>query len=53
MTRLARIVVPGCPHHITQRGDHRECIFFKDGDHQIYRKLLAEQARKARLEIWA
>ena len=53
MTRLARIVVPGLPHHVTQRGNRREAIFFEDGDHEIYRDLLAEQARKARVEVWA
>jgi putative transposase len=53
MTRLARIVVPGLPHHVTQRGNRREPIFFEDGDHANYRDLLAEQARKAGVEVWA
>src|SRR5437868_4685727 len=53
MTRLARIVVPGLPHHVTQRGNRREAIFFEDGDQEIYRDLLAEQARKAGVEVWA
>src|SRR5215469_2923177 len=53
MARLARIVVPHCPHHVTQRGNRREPIFFEDGDQDIYRDLLAEQAEKARLEVWA
>ena len=43
MTRLARIVVPGLPHHVTQRGNRREASFFEDGDQEIYRDLLAEQ----------
>jgi REP element-mobilizing transposase RayT len=53
MPGLARIVVPGLPHHITQRGNRREAIFFEDGDHEVYRGLLAEQARKAGVEVWA
>lgn len=53
MPRIARIVVPGLPHHITQRGNRREAIFFEDGDQQVYRDLLAEQIRKARVEVWA
>jgi putative transposase len=53
MSRLARIVVPGLPHHVTQRGNRREAIFFEDGDQEIYRDLLAEQARKAEVEAWA
>jgi putative transposase len=53
MTRLARIVVPGCPHHVTQRGNRREPIFFEDGDQEVYRDLLAEQAAKHQVEVWA
>ena len=36
MSRLARMVVPGLPHHVTQRGNRREAIFFEDGDQQSY-----------------
>jgi REP element-mobilizing transposase RayT len=32
MARLARIVIPGLPHHVTQRGNRRKAIFFEDGD---------------------
>ena len=53
MPRIARIVVPGLPHHVTQRGNRREAIFFEDGDHEIYRDLLAEQTLKAGVEVWA
>ena len=53
MTRLARLVFPGLPHHVTQRGNRREAIFFEDGDQEIYRDLLAEQTRKAGVEVWA
>jgi hypothetical protein len=53
MARLARTVVAGLPHHLTQRGNRREAIFFEGGDHEIYRDLLAEQTRKAGVEVWA
>lgn len=53
MTRLARIIVPGLAHHVTQRGNRREPIFFEPGDQEVYRDLLAEQAAKARVSIWA
>ncbi|MGA2558798.1 MAG: hypothetical protein ABSF17_03900 [Terracidiphilus sp.] len=53
MARLARIVIPGLPHHVTQRGNQREAIFFEEGDHEIYLDLLAEQARKADVAVWA
>jgi putative transposase len=53
MPRLARIVAPNLPHHVTQRGNRRETIFFEPGDHQVYLRHLAREARKARVEIWA
>ena len=53
MARLARIVVPDCPHHVTARGNRREPIFFEDGDQDIYCDLLGEQMRKANVAVWA
>jgi len=51
MVRLARIVIPGLPHHVTQRGNRREAIFFEDGDHEIYLDLLAGQTFKAGVAV--
>jgi putative transposase len=53
VARLARIVVPGLAHHVTQRGNRREPIFFENGDQEIYCDLLADQASKASVEVWA
>lgn len=53
MARVARIVVPGCPHHVTARGNRREPIFFEDGDQDVYCDMLAEQMRRADVEVWA
>ncbi len=44
MPRVARIVVPGWPHHVTQRGNNRQDVFFVDDDRRVYLKLLKEQA---------
>jgi len=52
MARLPRIVIPGYPHHVTQRGNRRAQTFFEDGDYELYKSLLAEAARKADAEIW-
>jgi putative transposase len=52
MARLSRIVIPGLPHHVTQRGNRRAQVFFEDGDYELYRDLLADAARKAEAEIW-
>ena len=40
MARLARVVVPGLPHHVTQRGNGGARVFFSDDDHALYLKLL-------------
>jgi putative transposase len=53
LARLARVVVPGVPYHVTQRGNRRQPTFFEDGDFALYRDLLAEAARKAGTEVWA
>ena len=53
MTRIARIVVPGSPHHVTQRGNRRERIFFDDGDCELYRDWLAQSCRKFDVSVWA
>ena len=53
MARLARVVVPGHPHHVTQRGNGRARTFFDDGDYALYRDLLAENCRSAGVEVWA
>jgi putative transposase len=53
MARLARVVVPGYPHHVTQRGNGRARTFFGDADYALYRDLLAENCRTAGVEVWA
>ena len=42
MSRLARLVIPGLPHHITQRGNRRQRTFFSEGDYAAYLKLMAD-----------
>jgi putative transposase len=53
MARMARLVVPGIPHHVTQRGNGRASTFFSEGDHALYRALLAEHCAAAGVEVWA
>jgi putative transposase len=53
MSRLPRVVIPGIPHHVTQRGNGRQRVFFDDDDYDLYLDLLAEGAREARVEVWA
>ena len=53
MARLARVVIPGHPHHVTQRGNGRARTFFGDADYALYRDLLAENCRAADVAVWA
>ena len=53
MARLARVVVPGLPHHVTQRGNGRAQTFFGDDDYALYRDLLAASCRDAGVQVWA
>ncbi len=40
MPRLPRIVIPGLPHHVTQRGNRRQRTFFEDADYSTYLDLM-------------
>jgi putative transposase len=46
MPRVARIVIPDCPHHVTQRGNNRQDVFFAEQDYAAYLQILAEQVRQ-------
>jgi putative transposase len=52
MARLRRLVLPGYPDHVTQRGNRRSQTFFEDGDYELYRDLLGEAARRRGPQIW-
>jgi putative transposase len=45
MARLACIVIPGLPHHITQRGNRREQVFFSDADYLARIDMIAAARR--------
>jgi len=53
MARLARVVVPGYPHHVTQRGNRRQQTFFSKEDYQAYIDLMAEWCEECGVAIWA
>ena len=50
MARIAWGVVPGFPHHVTQRGNGRQTVFFSAADYALCRDLLAVSCRKAKVE---
>ena len=53
MPRLARTVCARVPHHITQRGNRREAVFFTDADRHAYLGWLREYAEKYQVDILA
>lgn len=53
MARLARFIIPGVPHHVTQRGNGRQRTFFCDADYALYRDLLKEHCAKAGVSVWS
>ena len=53
VSRLARLVVPGLPYHVTQRGNGGQRVFFSGEDYACYRALLAEATKEARVAVWA
>ena len=52
MPRIARIIAPGIPHHVTQRGNRRMETFFCDEDYQAYLALMAEWCQKLNVSVW-
>jgi putative transposase len=53
MARLARFIIPGIPHHVTQRGNGRRQTFFSNKDYALYRDLLQEHAAANGVAVWS
>jgi len=53
MARMARVVVPGYPHHVTQRGNRRQKTFFCDDDYRYYIELLTTYTKEYGTEVWS
>jgi putative transposase len=53
MARMPRLVVPGYPHHVTQRGNRRMKTFFSERDYQAYIDFLLEGLKLSGTEVWA
>jgi len=51
MPRIARAVIPDVAYHVTQRGNNRQKVFFRDEDRQTYLDLLAEECAAHRLAV--
>ena len=53
MPRIARVVIPNIPHHVVQRGNRRQAVFFSDADRVYYLRLLKKYGDKVGLIFWA
>ena len=53
MARIARVIVPDYPHHIVQRGNRRQDVFFQEDDYHHYLKLISYWCKKEGVEIWS
>jgi len=50
---MARVVAPGLPHHITQRGNRRMETFFAEADYREYLYLMAEWCNRCEVQVWS
>jgi putative transposase len=53
MARIARAVAAGVPHHIIQRGNRLQPVFFRDADYELYLELMADWCGMLNVEVWA
>lgn len=53
MARQARVTLADIPHHVSQRGNRNESVFFEKIDFETYRDLMAEQCAERKIAIWA
>jgi putative transposase len=51
VSRKPRFVIPGYPHHVTQRGNHRQPVFFSDEDHRFYLDLLQRSVESREISL--
>ena len=53
MPRKYRIVLEGEPHHVVQRGNRRQQVFFHPHDKEVYLRILEEKTRQHGVSVWA
>jgi putative transposase len=53
MARWARVVVPGTPQHVTQRGSRGRPTFFCQENYAADGELLAAWCQQRGVEVWA
>ncbi len=53
MPRIARLVLPSYSHHVTQRGNYQQRVFFTKADYSFYLSLVRKNSREHQLVILA
>ena len=53
MARRPRLAVPALPHHVIQRGNNRQPIFFADADYRCFLACLAKAKVRYRCRLYA
>jgi putative transposase len=53
MPRIARAVLAGYPHHVTQRGNYGQTVFDQEEDQRVYLEWLCEYKARHGLKVWA
>jgi putative transposase len=53
MPRSPRLVLPGFPHHLTQRGNRKQDVFFDKEDREFFLALLSRYSSLHKVEIWS
>jgi len=53
MPRIARVIAEGYPHHIIQRGNNKQAVFFDDHDRRFYLELLKKYSQECQSKVHA
>ena len=53
MPRIARVVLPDVPYHITQRGNYRQDVFEDEEDKRFYMELFTYYSKEHGLKLYA
>lgn len=53
MPRVGRVVLPGYPHHIVQRGHNRQVVFAQESDFSLYLENLRELKMECGIQVHA
>ena len=53
MPRKPRLVIPSYPHHVIQRGNNRQAVFFSEDDYRYYLNCLYKAKLKGSSKIYA